>query len=207
MPLIKTIAPDEKTQILVWKVTESIEELKETFLKKESLKRFNNMRSEIHQKGFLSIRHLLKEIGYSDADLHYSDNGKPHLKNDKHVSISHSFDYATIIVSDTFVGIDIEKNRPKIKSIASKFLNTEEAFLQEEKLVEQLTVIWGAKEALYKIKPNSGLLFKKHLFIAPFNLKNNCTLAWIKKEPINECYCIYYEQIEGYALVYALPKP
>ena len=38
------------------------------------------MKAEGHQKGFLSVRRLLLQAGYSDFDLYYDDFGKPHLE-------------------------------------------------------------------------------------------------------------------------------
>ena len=62
-------------------------------LKPESLERVLGMKSELHQRGFLSVRHLLAEFGYKDVDLFYDENGKPHLKDGKHISITHSFTF------------------------------------------------------------------------------------------------------------------
>ena len=72
------------------------------------------MKSELHRRAFLSIRHLLGLEGYQDSNLIYSDLGKPYLKDGKHISISHSHDFTGIIISDSQeVGIDIEKQSEK----------------------------------------------------------------------------------------------
>ncbi|GAB1307867.1 4'-phosphopantetheinyl transferase superfamily protein [Urechidicola sp. KH5] len=162
------------------------------------------MKSELHQRGFVSIRYLLKECGYSDKDLFYTSDGKPHLKDGKHISITHSFEFSGIIISNNPVGIDIEKNRDKITRIASKFIGKESDFLDDNHLVEQLTVIWGAKESLFKIHPDGGLLFKQHLPIERFQLIDKQTKGWIKKESLYEAYNIFFEQIENFTLVYAM---
>lgn len=206
MPLVKTINIDKSTQVLVWKISESLQELTSIFLKEDSINRIQNMRSELHQKGFASVRHLLAKAGYSDADLFYTEDGKPHLKDGKNISITHSFHFSSIIISDEMVGIDIEKNRDKIKRIAHKFLDQEKKFLKEERLIEQLTVLWGAKESLYKIHPDGGLSFKKHLPIDSFSLENKKTTGTICKDSWNEKFNIFFEQIEEFTLVYALPQ-
>lgn len=205
MPLVKTILVDKNTKVLVWKITETLEELQAIFLSKNSLDRIDTMRSEIHKKGFISVRHLLKEAGYTDTDLYYTEDGKPHLKDGTQISISHSFYFSTIIISNTVVGIDIEKNRDKIKRIAHKFVGQENEFLQDHRLVEQLTVLWGAKESLYKVHPKGGLSFKEHLPVQAFRLEDKETKAWILKEPWNEPFKILFEPIEDFTLVYALP--
>jgi len=205
MPLHKIIQANKHTSIYVWKIEESFDDLfNAIFLNSRSNERITKMKSEIHKKGFISVRYLLKEAGYTDDDLFYTDDGKPHLKNGKRISITHSYTFSAIIISDTLVGIDMEKNREKIQRIAHKFVDTENDFLDKENLIEHLTVIWGAKESLFKIHPDGGLLFKQHLPIEPFQLKDGKTKGWIKKDNFYENYHIYFEQIEDFTLVYAM---
>ena len=66
-------------------------------LKPESLERVIGMKSELHQRGFLSVRMLLAEFGYTDSDLFYDSFGKPHLKDGKHISISHSYSFSAVV--------------------------------------------------------------------------------------------------------------
>ena len=205
MPLYKTIKPDSETKIFIWKIEESLEELfQNTILNDISLKRVNRMKSQLHQCAFLSVRYLLSKADYNDNDLFYTEDGKPHLKDGQEISITHSHNFSAIIISNTPVGIDIEKKRDKIIRIASKFVGIENEYLSDENLVEQLTVLWGAKEYLFKIHPDGGLLFKHHLPIEPFNLNDNKTVGWIKKDNYYEKYDIFFEQIENFTLVYAM---
>jgi phosphopantetheinyl transferase len=206
MPLVKTINISKNTLVLVWKISESLQELSTVFLNEESLNRIQNMRSQLHQKGFISVRHLLAKAGYSDADLFYNQHGKPHLKDGKNISITHSFNFSSIIISDIVVGIDIEKNRDKITRIAHKFVDQEYKFLQEERLIEQLTILWGAKESLYKIHPDGGLSFKENLPIDSFTINDSKTTGTIIKDSWHEKFDIFFEKIEDFTLVYALPQ-
>ena len=204
MPLHKKIQHSPNTQILVWEITESKESLLDRLnLTQNSLSRIENMRSELHQRGFLSVRHLLHKAGYTDSDLFYTKEGKPHLKDGKHISITHSFTFSAIAISSNEIGIDIEKNREKIIKIAPKFIADEYDFMAEENVIDFLTVVWGAKESLYKIHPNGGLLFKHHLPIEPFRLEDGKTRGWIKTTNFYEVYQIYFEKIKGFTLVYA----
>lgn len=202
--LYKTIQPNKNTIVLVWKIEENLSFLKNIYINPKSEIRVNGMKSEVHKKGFLSVRHLLAVLNYTDNDLFYTEDGKPHLKDGKRISITHSFNFSAIIVSNQVIGIDIEKNREKIKRIASKFIGHEKSYLTEEKLIEQLTVIWGAKESLYKIHPDGGLLFKHHLPIEKFELKDKKTRGWIKKDNFYEVFNIHFEFIDDFTLVYAL---
>jgi len=206
MPLYKTITPNKHTTVYVWKIEESFEELSEGIsLTERSQNRLLSMKSVLHQRGFLSVRHLLIEAGYTDFDLYYNGNGKPHLTDEKHISITHSFTFSAIIVSNFEVGIDIEKNREKIKIIQHKFVNFERGFIhKDDNYIEQLTVIWGAKESLYKIYPHGGLTFKNDIDINSFQIADKKTTGYIKVEGWDKNYNIRFEQIDGFTLVYAL---
>jgi len=204
MPLFKKIKHSEHTHILVWEITETKKDLLQNItLTVGSKERLNGMRSDWHQRGFLSVRQLLREVGYSDKDLFYTEDGKPHLKDGKRISITHSFTFSAIAISTHAIGIDIEKNREKIIKIAPKFVADEYDFMAEENVIEFLTVVWGAKESLFKIHPDGGLLFKHHLPIEPFKLTDKKTKGWIKKDTFYEVYQIYFEQFKGFTLVYA----
>ncbi|HHB52385.1 MAG TPA: 4'-phosphopantetheinyl transferase superfamily protein [Saprospiraceae bacterium] len=205
MPLFKQIQPDNHTQVLVWEITESKEDLRKGLvLEAHSKHRIKSMRSEMHQRGYLSVRHLLKEAGYCDSDLFYTDDGKPHLRDGKRISITHSFSFSAIAISNSQIGIDIEKNREKIIKIAPKFVADEFDFMAEDNVVAFLTVVWGAKESLFKIHPDGGLLFKHHLPIEPFKLSDLKTRGWIKKDNYYEVYHIFFESFKGFTLVYAI---
>ena len=87
MPLFKTITPRKGTKVFIWKVEESLEWLSEGIsLTNHCAKRVDGMKSEIHRRGFMSIRHLMAEAGYVDQDLWYDDLGKPHLKDGLYIS-------------------------------------------------------------------------------------------------------------------------
>ena len=133
MPLFKTIQFNATTQILVWKISDSYEELFDAIIlnEKNSI-RLAGMKSEIHQRAFLSVRKLMQHAGFTDFDLYYDEFGKPNLYREKHISITHSHHFSAIIISDQTVGIDIELQREKIIKIAHKFCESEFEFLPEE---------------------------------------------------------------------------
>jgi len=208
MPLYKTISPNSQTVVKIWKITESYDDLmKPIALKTKNLERVLTMKSEIHQRGFLSVRHLLKEFGYTDLDLFYDENGKPHLKDGKHISISHSFTFSAMIVSDVAVGIDIEKQREKISVIAHKFVDYEFQYLNsiDEDYIKKLTVIWCTKESLYKLFATPGLSFKRHTLVIPFTLNEDFTVSWIDYEEMKCRYFAHFFEFEGFTCAYAIP--
>ena len=211
MPLHKTINHDSNTKILIWKITETFDTLfSEVILKEKTLIRLQGMKSETHQRAFLSVRKLLQETGHNDVQLHYDEFGKPHLDNENHISITHSFDFSAIILSDKNVGIDIEQRREKIIRIADKFVDDSEfLFLNKENLeeyVSKLTVIWGIKEAVFKIRNEKGISFKDHIFVAPFEMNDLKAEALLTFENLNIKFDISFEEIENYTLVYAFER-
>ena len=208
MPIYKTITSQNGTAIYVWKIEESLDELKNDLrLKENSLIRLNGMKSELHQKGFLSVRRLLEHAGYQDLNLSYNEFGKPLLDDKKHISITHSFNFAAILISDIEAGIDIEKNREKIVQIHHRFVNTEVDSLSNEDLVKQLTVIWGAKESMYKTYPYGGLSFHDHIGINPFLFAHGRSTGRVIFGDWKKEYEIKFEFFEeGFTLVYALEK-
>ncbi|MDB4273750.1 4'-phosphopantetheinyl transferase superfamily protein [Algibacter sp.] len=207
MPLYKSITPNSQTTVKIWKITESYKDLMERVnLKPVALERVLGMKSELHQRGFLSVRHLLQEFGYTDADLFYDDNGKPHLKDGKQISITHSFNFSAVIVSDLIVGIDVEKQREKISIIAHKFIDYEFDYLSEESTdyIKKLTAIWCAKESLYKLFCTPGLSFKQHCLVIPFSIIDKETIAWIDYEDKKYRYNINFLEFEGFTCAYAI---
>jgi phosphopantetheinyl transferase len=209
MPLYKTIQHNSNTQILIWNITESFEQLnQEVQLNEKNQLRLNGMKSEMHQRAFLSIRKLLALAGYSDFDLYYDEFGKPHLIDEKHISITHSHHFSAIILSPEAVGIDIEMQRDKILKIAHKFVNDKELErlqkMDTNDYIKKLTVKWGAKEAIFKIRNEKGISFKDHIQVAPFELNEQQTIADLNYNGTNQKFTIHFSELDtNFTLVYA----
>jgi len=207
MPLYKTITVNATTKVLIWKIEESYEYLSEgILLTQHCRKRVDGMKSNLHQRGFMSIRHLLAAEGYTDHNLYYDDNGKPHLTDDKHISITHSFTFSAIIISDAEVGIDIEMQRPKILKIAHKFTPIEEyrTLANDDAIIRKLTMVWGAKESLYKSFARPGVSFFQHIYVEDFSLEELQTTARVAFNGKDEVYDVWFLEFEGFTCAYAL---
>lgn len=208
MPLYKSITINADTRLLIWKNTESVEELlQQVKLKDSCTMRVDGMKSELHKKGFLGVRMLMQEIGYTDFDMFYDTDGKPHLTDGMNISITHSYAFSAIMVSKNDIGIDMELQREKVITIADKFIEPEFGYLDPTQLTEymhKLIVIWGVKEAVYKMLSRSGLSFKQNIYVFPFNLEEKRGMASVKYEDINESYPFFFEEIEDFILVYCL---
>jgi 4'-phosphopantetheinyl transferase EntD len=209
MPLYKTITVSQSTEVLIWKITESYEELSAGIdLTEHCQDRVDGMKSDLHRRGFMSVRHLLKAKGYTDFDLYYDSNGKPHLRDGKHISITHSYTFSAIIISDIEVGVDIEKQRTKILKIAHKFTPIEEyrTLANEDALIRKLTMVWGAKESLYKSFATPGVRFLEHIYVEDFRLDDADSIATVSAFDKTQAYTVSFMEMEEFTLVYAIIK-
>jgi len=208
VPIYKTITVSSTTQIYIWKVTEPENDLAKSIrLTENSQNRMAGMKSEMHRRAFLSIRHLFKEAGFEDAAVFYNEFGKPFLHDGRHISITHSNQFTAVIIGSTIeVGIDIEKQRDKILRIAHKFtpLTEYRTLANSEAVIRKLTIVWGAKESLYKIYAQPGLSFLKHIDVHDFLFFDKKTTASISYQGKKSNYEVFYLEFEGFTCVYAL---
>jgi phosphopantetheinyl transferase len=208
MPIVKTIALNDYTQLLVWKITETFDELfSSVALKDVSLARIESMKAEGHQKGFLSVRRLLMEAGYTDFDLYYDEFGKPHLKDGRNISISHSHDFSVIVLSDTNIGADLEILKDKTLKLAPRYMDvTHLKNLSKEEELIKATVVWGIKESVFKIKNEIGISFKDHIFEDDFNLEDKRCGVSLQFNDKTERFAIFFDFIENYVFVCAFEQ-
>jgi phosphopantetheinyl transferase len=153
------------------------------------------------------VRLLLQEAGYSDHDLYYDAFGKPHLKDGRHISISHSHDFSAVILSDKTTGLDLELRRDKIVIIADKFI--EPNFILDKTApdyVNKLTVNWGVKEAVFKIRNEKGISFKDHIDVKLFEMGDGKTTATLHFNNLQRNFDVFFIEVEDYTLVYLFEK-
>ncbi|MGB5190888.1 4'-phosphopantetheinyl transferase family protein [Robiginitalea sp.] len=208
MPPYTTVKNNEVFQIYLWKIEEPESWLsRDIVLTAHCQTRLDGMKSELHRRGFLSIRHLLALAGYTDADLFYDEVGKPHLKDGTFISITHSFEFTGIIVSKKQeVGIDIEKQRDKILRIAHRFTPVKEyrTLANDQALIRKLTMVWGAKESIYKIMGMPGLSFLNHIRVSEFDMDQGESRAGVLLKGVSREFEVHFKEFEGFTLAYAL---
>jgi len=176
MPLFYQQDINEDTRLAVWKIEET-----EAFF--ESRVPIKKDVSHPHKRlQHLAGRFLLPFL-FQDFPLReiiIADTRKPFLKDEKyHFSISHSGDFAAAIVSTRRrVGIDVEVIVPKIERIRHKFMSEDEYVMakkkwasdaqsqdQENKIWALQTMIWSAKESIYKWYGDGLVDFKEHMVL------------------------------------------
>lgn len=163
MPLFYQHNINESAKIGIWK----IEEKEEFFSGVGAAREITHPHKRLQH---LAGRHLLSVL-YSDFpvnEIQIAANRKPFLAGRQyHFSISHCGDYAAAIVSsDKEVGIDVEIPRQKIDSVLHKFLSGVELnnlYELDCPDLRYVTMLWAAKEAVYKWYGRSGLVLNRHI--------------------------------------------
>ncbi len=193
-------------QIGIWKLDDDIETLKLLIfreLDKDEKEAFLKFKSERRQKEWLAVRALLQHIKqkYSEP-IKYSNTCKPFLNSEK-ISISHSHNFAAIILSETAdVSIDIEKISNKPQKIAHKFLSKKEISDFDISNPQIATLLWSAKESVYKIYSQKQLAFIDNIKLHQTEIKNNGTIKATLLQ--NTDLQVNYEFIENNVLTYII---
>lgn len=182
----------------VWKITESVSELKEMLW----MFPHEEFKFESRNLHWLASRVVLQEL-LKDKILHEEHrllkmpNGKPYITGlDCEVSLSHSGEYAAVMISRSGrVGVDIEEINERIKKIARKFINDYEwQHLEGENDLHTMYLLWAAKEAIFKWYGDGEVDFRKHMkIIFPGNADETCYHAVLSKE--GETLLKVYHQI------------
>lgn len=152
------------------------------------------------------IQHLLKLLFVQKpVTLAYTATNKPYLEGENlHISISHSHDKLVILVNkNESTGVDIELLREKVKNIQHKFLNNEELVFADND-PEKLTVLWAAKEAIYKAYGLKEVDFIDNLFIEPFADNESNFMGRIDLPGFSRKYLMNRQKIGEYILVLIL---
>ena len=214
MPLkiIKNISISEK--IAVWEITEQEAELlsplKLTNNEKKILTGFGNKTRRLQ---WLAIRNLLKMF-HPSGILEYSLTGKPYLAdNMENISVSHTGKYAAISLNKSgATGIDIEAINNRILKIEGRFVNEmEKNYLTTEMRVEQLCMIWSAKEVLFKMsewipmgQDTPGISFKENFFVKSFVLGDKGELETeVNRKNVKSIIRMEFLKFDNHILVYS----
>lgn len=133
---------------------------------------FLNSCSNVQRKNeWITVRYMLLQIAGNKVPFRYNNDGKPLLNNGRYITISHCDRYAAIFFNPIIpAGIDIETVGPRIGKVKERFVRPDEfAFVPSgEKELLCLTLIWSAKEALYKLSEEPCYSFLENMRIFPF---------------------------------------
>jgi 4'-phosphopantetheinyl transferase len=206
MPLYLQKQFGEDTFLAIWNISEHKDELiqliDEHVHDEHSVSRKDNLHWLASRAliSHLFSGHVIEIIKDEFNKPSLTVNGKPYF-----ISITHSYQYAAVIVSKTrTVAIDMEKMDERIQRVKYKFTRNDEfIYLKQDPESEMLTVIWSAKETLYKFYGKKELDFKLHLKIESFIYQHDFELTGIiEKEGFYKKLPIRVEMIDGYVLTY-----
>ncbi len=169
-------------------VIESIENLCLTHLSKSEYLQKTKREKEIEAKKNL-IQHL-----FPKSSLSHNIYGAPNLSNDIAISLSHSKKLLAFISANKLAAIDLEPISTKAYRMRNKFLNQEELNLARDD--EMATLMWCAKECLFKIHQKGKLIFSKDLKIHSIT-KNRLECFLFDRQ-----YSLIYEKFKEHWLVY-----
>lgn len=208
MPIINSLHHDEITRIVCWHLTETDEELL-NYLKLNPYRIMKYLTLNPKQgREYLGLRACLKVLDL-DFEVYYNQKGKPYLPASRQLSITHSFDLVCIGLSQYHIGIDIEKRRvEKILNIQDKFIRKDEAdWIPEQNKEEYLHIIWGIKEAMYKLHGGTLWNFLNHYKVEAFTLSEESRIScWLWDENQKKQYSAYYKMVMDYYLVWVLDE-
>ncbi len=179
MPLYYQQNINETTKLAVWKITEE----DSFFIQQVPLKQ--SIAHPLIRLQHLAGRYLLTYLfpDFPISLIEIADTRKPFLpQEDFHFSISHCGNYAAAIVScNKRVGIDVELVTNRVERIKNKFLNDEELKSLQivespTNFIEKLTVLWSAKEAMFKWWGRGDIDFRDVMRTHPFELNSSGTI-------------------------------
>ena len=204
MPIIDDVSLLPRTRVVIWEINESVNDLKsKVVLSNDSLKLLNQKKSEIHKKQFLAIRNIFNFLCIDEKDLRYAQSGKPIFFKKNKISISHSGNYAALIVSENNVGIDIETINDKVLKLKSKFLETELNY-PGKLSVETTLVYWNIKESIFKVVDKNGVDFKKNILVLPLSEKKNIVKSWYIDDDEIYSFHTHFKISKKYTLAYVI---
>ncbi|MBI9061422.1 MAG: 4'-phosphopantetheinyl transferase superfamily protein [Marinilabiliaceae bacterium] len=196
MPIERIIDSSDQHKVAVWRVTESLDELLQLIsLSSQDNKKINSFRLEKRKREWLACRILLHHLIGKYPQIEYNKSGKPFLADQSyHISLSHTDGYVAASVSVQPTALDIELCSPRINKVAQRYMHDREwAFVEDEQSLSYLTLIWSAKETLFKYFDESMVVFKDHFRIAPFQLNS---------EGHFQASCFYYNETVNLRLDY-----
>lgn len=171
MPFDKQIWLGSETAIQLWELTESpVDLLPWLELSPEEKNQLETIRSQKRQLEFLVTRIMLRKV-FPDERIFYSTCGAPYLEHPmRYISVAHSKKFGCLMHSNHPCAVDVETIESKALRIAGRFLGEyERKFISDEQPAKDATLLWSAKESLYKLLKMEGIEFSKQLIVHEIN--------------------------------------
>jgi 4'-phosphopantetheinyl transferase EntD len=206
MPFIHQRDLHNLFSVQLWRLTESVALLKHLVSESDiSLDGWDENWSCRRKREWLATRLLLQRWGISG--LSYQGDGKPYCVGDTRVySVSHSTEMVAVGRTELpFFGIDIERIDPRVLRLLPKYASSEEQ-LPGRQSEAHATLIWAAKEAVFKAVPEAGIDFKSMLAV---NLQGDISApeasVVFRREATLREFRIHYFNYSDHFLACAVP--
>jgi phosphopantetheinyl transferase len=210
MPIFFQHQINDTTRLGIWKIEETEEFFKGNVPQHRSVTHPHKRLQ--HLAGRFLLQFLFPDFPYELIQI--ADTRKPFLPDEQYqFSISHCGDYAAAIVSrDKRVGIDIEIPVDKIATIMYKFLSAREhgifnlvpgdADASNTNSYETPTILWSAKESVFKWYGNGGVDFRKQIQLLKQNPSNETIDCFFSKTETD--LSIHYRRYDGLVLAWVM---
>lgn len=164
-------SPQSHTYIYIWQHHLNAEALDRLYQSTILNGHLDESLSLFHGKRYterISVRIMLQQLLGTESTLDYLKTGRPQLNSGiAEISISHTGNIYAVSLSHERHGMDIEQWGDKAFKLADRFLCEEEQTLLHNPSTPLLcspernaTLLWSAKESIYKYADCPGLSFK-----------------------------------------------
>lgn len=149
--------------------------------------------------GRMLCKSVLGNLKITEKPIFRNEYGKPTIPDsDYSISLSHTENYIALSLGYKLdVGIDIEKPKPKMATVAPRLYTKEEMEYCQDNLI-YFSKIWCAKEVLYKLFMKRELDFRQHLSVKPQNNDWSLMNGTIKKGDFHQNYQLAFYELEDY---------
>jgi 4'-phosphopantetheinyl transferase len=193
-------------EVVVWRLTESLEDLeKEVKLEEFYREAFDAISVPVKKREFLAGKFVLEKacaiLNIDYKGIEKDEHGKPHLRGREYeISLTHTEEFiAVVFAKNGPVGIDLELPRLQIFRVLPRLYSQEEVEAVGNDL-EKATIYWSAKEALYKLYGKRSVDFKKNLFLKE---SGDTLIGEIDLENHKSTHQLIIDRVEEYFLVVA----
>ncbi len=183
MPIIAQIEFPENIKVAFWQLDESPDDVLHNLpLTGADLTEWTGLKHAKRQREWLASRAALRAGLNSKEEVLYLANGKPYMAKQA-LSFSHCLPLAGALIHPKFAGFDIQSADPKIDVIKTKFGNAKELEAAEKSSspLDYLTIIWSAKEAIFKVY-GENLAFADEMDIHPFEVGDSEITATVMRD-------------------------
>ena len=154
---------------------------------------------DMEQKG---VQFLMREMLKTNTfNIVYNEANRPFLEGrQEQISISHSHNWLVIAIHQkSEIGVDIELIRDKVVNIKHKFL-TDSELDRAGSNMEMLTLLWAAKEAIYKAHGKKEVEFK-NIIVDAFKMSDTGELlGTLNAKTVVRKFILMYKKIDNYIL-------